>query len=78
MEERQTYRNPQRASKASSFWGGDEMPTLPGFLPSCLGSLPLCWPCLSIPVSLVPASTISICPSESAFQSWSLSLSTSH
>lgn len=52
-----------------SFLGSDAMPTLPGFRPSCLDSLPLGGPCLSIPVSLVAPLTTSIRPSESAFQS---------
>lgn len=51
------------------------MATLPGFLPSYLDSLSLCWPYLSVPVSLVAPPTISICPSESAFPVWPLTLS---
>ena len=78
MKERPTYRNPQGASKANSFLEDNEMPTLPGFLLSYLDSLPLCWPCLSIPVSLVTPMSISICPPESAPQSWSLPLAISH
>lgn len=69
------------------------MPTLPGLPPSCLDLLPLCLPCSHPHPSRVPASecayvlgsvsdvvhvSISICPSESAFQSWSLSLTLSH
>lgn len=78
MKERQIYRNPQGAAKASSFLEDNEMPT-------CLASCCPAWtpypyagpisPSLSL---LSPPTPISICPSESAPQSWSLSLAISH
>lgn len=79
MKERQTC--PEGPSKASSFWGDNEMPTLPGLLPFCLDFLPVLarslFPplqgpasvCLLGSVSHVAHVSVSICPSEPAFHS---------